>query len=150
MPGGKLPYVASEVFRHPREAEDLARIESEVGTLRMELSGRLCSNWNLNPEYTTVVGPDREYIEVSTEFCKLVGYDREELIGKKYDELTAPNTNDIQAVLRLFIKLGYMHGLWMLISRRGTRILVRYESWVRSDSLIESRMEVLGTGPSMT
>jgi hypothetical protein len=73
-----------------------------------------------------------------------------ELNGKKYDELTAPNTNDVQAVFRVFIKLGYMHGLWMLISRRGTRILVRYESRVRSDSLIESRMEVLGTGPSMT
>jgi hypothetical protein len=27
-------------------------------------------------------------------------------------------------------KNGYMHGLWMLVHRTGTRILVRYESMI--------------------
>jgi hypothetical protein len=70
-----------------------------------------------------------------------VGYKREELIGKRYDELTAPNTNDIPAIFKLFTKSGYMHGLWMLVNRQGKNILVRYESWIRSDSMIEGRME---------
>jgi PAS domain S-box-containing protein len=98
------------------------------------------------PDYTAVVDRERRYVEVSDSFCKLVGYTREQLIGKKYDDLTAPNTNDIPTVFSLFLEEGYMHGLWMLVHRTGTRILIRYESWVRPDSLIESNMELVGAG----
>ena len=97
-------------------------------------------------EFITVVNSDREFVEVSESFCRLLGYRREELIGKPYDDVTAPNTNDIPTVFRLFSEMGYMHGLWMLASRRGTRILVRYESWIRPDSYIEGHMELLGAG----
>ena len=98
---------------------------------------------SVRPDYTTVVGSNRRFIEVSDSFCQLVGYRREELIGKRYDELTAPGTNDIATVFRLFVSLGYMHGLWMLVDRTGTTILVRYESWVRRDCYIESKMELV-------
>jgi len=43
----------------------------------------------------------------------------------------------------MFKKLGYMHGLWMLIHRTGERILIRYEAWLRADSLVESKIEVV-------
>jgi hypothetical protein len=39
-----------------------------------------------------------------------------------------------------------MHGLWLLVSREGTRILVRYEARLRPDSYIEGHMEVVDTG----
>ena len=73
----------------------------------------------------------------------LYGYRHEELIGKRYDDLTAPGTNDIPTVFRLFVSQGYMQGLWVLISRTGTRIFVRYESWVRSDCYIQGNMELV-------
>jgi PAS domain S-box-containing protein len=94
-------------------------------------------------QYRTVVDHERRYIEVSDGFCELVGYERGELIGTKYDNLTASSTSDIPTVFDLFMKSGYMHGLWMLVTRSGANILVRYESWIRSDSLIEGRMEVV-------
>jgi PAS domain S-box-containing protein len=94
-------------------------------------------------QYKTVVDLDRRYVDVSEGFCKLVGYKREELIGHKYDDLTAPGTNDVPTVFKLFTKSGYMHGLWMFVSRQGNSILVRYECWMRSDSLIEGRMEIV-------
>lgn len=97
-------------------------------------------------EYTTVVDRKRKYVEVSDSFCKLLGYQREELIGRKYDDLTAPRTNDVQTVFDLFMKSGYMHGIWILVHRRGTRILVRYEARLRLDGFIESQMELLGAG----
>ena len=100
----------------------------------------------MEPQYITVVDRDRKYVEVSDSFCQLVGYQREELVGMRYDDLTAPNTNDIPTVFGLFQKLGYMHGLWLLVSREGTRILVRYEAWLRPDSYIEGHMEVVGAG----
>lgn len=97
-------------------------------------------------EYRTVIDMDRRYVYVSDAFCRLVGYTREELIGKRYDALTAPETNDLRTVFNLFCQLEYMHGLWMLVARSGTRILVRYESWVRPDQLIEGRMQLVAAG----
>jgi hypothetical protein len=43
----------------------------------------------------------------------------------------------------MFKKLGYMHGLWMLVHREGDRILVRYECRLREDLLIEGKLEPL-------
>jgi len=95
------------------------------------------------PICTTVVDSDRKYVWVSDTFCDLLGYKREELVGKQYDEFTAPSTSDIPLTSSIFKKLGYMHGLWMLIHRTGERILIRYEAWLRADSLVESNIEVV-------
>jgi len=95
------------------------------------------------PIYTTVVDKDRKYVEVSESFSELVGYKIEELIGTRYDLLTALNTADIPTTYNLFSRLGYMHGLWMLVHRTGYRILIRYESWLRADAHIESNIELV-------
>jgi PAS domain S-box-containing protein len=101
---------------------------------------------HVRTDYLVMVTKDRKFDEVSDSFCKLLGYRRDELVGKKYDDFTAPMTNDIPVVLELFIKSGYMHGIWVLVHRRGTKILVRYESWVRPDGRFESHMELIGAG----
>jgi PAS domain S-box-containing protein len=141
MPKRK-PYTAPRAIRYETEEEYPEWTRSIVKTLRQELE----APFEVEPQYVTVVDRDRKYVEVSDSFCQLVGYQREELIGKQYDDLTAPNTNDIPTVFGLFEKLGYMHGMWMLVSREGTRILVRYEAWLRPDSYIEGHMEVVGAG----
>jgi transcriptional regulator with XRE-family HTH domain len=100
----------------------------------------------VRPEYRVVVDEDRRYTEVSDSFCNLVGYERKDVVGKRYDDFTAPNTSDIPAILTLFSKLGYMQGLWIFVSREGTRILVRYEAWLRPDSFIEANLELVDAG----
>lgn len=100
---------------------------------------------NTSDDYVTVVDLDRRYVQVSDEFCRLVGYDRETLLGKRYDDLTAPETNDVFTTFNLFCQLEYMQGLWMLVARSGTRILVRYEAWLRPDRLIEGHMRLIRT-----
>jgi len=107
----------------------------------LEVSGP--SKPRVAPIYTTVVDSDRRYVWVSDNFCELLGYNSDELIGKRYDEVTAPTTSDIPVTARMFKKLGYMHGLWMLMNRTGERILIRYEAWLRADSLVESNIEVV-------
>jgi PAS domain S-box-containing protein len=97
------------------------------------------------PTYTTVVDQDRTFVDVSESFSKLVGYKVEELIGTRYDDLTALNTADIPMTYNLFSRLGYMHGLWMLVHRTGYRILIRYESRLRPDTNIQSNIEVVQT-----
>src|SRR5436189_5663047 len=136
-------YTPPRVIRYESKAEYPERTRSIVKTLRQELG---VLQFEVEPQYVTVVDSDRRYVEVSDGFCQLVGYQREALIGKRYDDLTAPDTNDIATVFGLFQRLGYMHGLWMLVSRQGTRILVRYEAWLRPDSYIEGHMEVVGAG----
>jgi PAS domain S-box-containing protein len=97
-------------------------------------------------DYRTVIDMDRRYVYVSDAFCKLVGYTREELIGKRYDDLSAPETNDLRTVFNLFCQMEYMHGLWVLVARSGARILIRYESWLRPDRLIEAHMQLVAAG----
>jgi PAS domain S-box-containing protein len=138
---GKRHYIPPKVIRQPADAEYLAFLKNEIKASSAEKL-----SWNSHLQYITVVDRERRYVEVSDDFCKLVGYDRTELMEKKYDDLTASNTNNIETVYSLFEKLGYMHGLWILVSREGTRILIRYESWIRPDDLIEAHMEVIGAG----
>jgi PAS domain S-box-containing protein len=97
-------------------------------------------------DYRTVIDMDRRYVYVSDDFCQLVGYTREELIGKRYDDLSAPETNDLRTVFNLFCQMEYMHGLWVLVARSGARILIRYESWLRPDRLIEAHMQLVAAG----
>jgi CspA family cold shock protein len=97
------------------------------------------------PTYTTVVDQDRKFVDVSKSFSELVGYKIEELIGTRYDHLTARNTADIQLTYNLFSRLGYMHGLWMFVHHAGYPILIRYESWLRPDANIQSNMELVTT-----
>ncbi|HEX3121244.1 MAG TPA: PAS domain S-box protein [Candidatus Acidoferrum sp.] len=100
----------------------------------------------VQPEYVTVVNSRRKFVEVSPAFCKLLGYTQDELIGKTYDEITVPRTNDIPAVLNMFLQLGHMSGIWVLAHRSGTKLFVRYESVIRKDGLFESQMELLAAG----
>jgi PAS domain S-box-containing protein len=138
------PYIPPHFDRYESEADDPDRVRDSVESMRQKL--KITPQCEVKPEFITIVNSDRKFVEVSESFCRLLGYRREELIGKPYDDVTAPNTNDIPTVFRLFSEMGYMHGLWMLASRRGTRILVRYESWIRPDSYIEGHMELLGAG----
>jgi PAS domain S-box-containing protein len=137
----KKPYAQPKVSRYESPRELPSNLKSAAEALRNEAEGEY--PLQVPPDYTAVVDMDRRYLEVSDSFCQLVGYSREELIGKTYDDISAPSTNDIPIVFRLFIKNGYMHGLWMLVHRRGTPILVRYEAWVRPDCQIQSNMELV-------
>jgi PAS domain S-box-containing protein len=140
----RKPYSAPRAIRRGfgNDYLEWMRTSLESGTQELEASPQS----NVKPEYKTIVNNDRRFVEVSDGFCSLVGYTREELLGMRYDDLTAPNTNDIQTVQLQFLKLGRLHGLWLFVSREGTRILVRYESWLRNDSFIEGHMEVVGAG----
>lgn len=123
--------------KFPESQESLGGSSSQVS------EGRSAVEAIVADEYRTVIDMDRRYVYVSDDFCKLVGYSREELIGTRYDDVTAPDTNDLRTVFNLFCQLEYMHGLWMLLARSGARILVRYESWLRPDRLIEAHMELV-------
>jgi PAS domain S-box-containing protein len=134
----KKPYVPPRLTEYdPKNVPELVKLLKED-----RLSTHVSPAY-VSPAYTIVVDQDRKYIEVSDSFSKLVGYKAEELLGMRYDSLTAPNSADISATFNLFSKLGYMYGLWMLVHRSGYRILIRYEAWLRQDANIQANIEVV-------
>jgi hypothetical protein len=98
------------------------------------------------PPCTILIGKDNSYLEVSDCFCRLVGYSRDELLRMKLEDLAAPGTADITTTFNPSNDTGCAHGLWLLVSWEGTRILVRYESRVRIDSLMQTQLELIGAG----
>ncbi len=128
-----MAYARSVLAATPEEQRNLTNISEEHRA-------------PVQPEYITVVNPRRKFVDVSTPFCKLLGYTREELIGRSYDEFTVPRTNDISLILELFLQTRHMNGIWVFAHRSGTKLLVRYESFIRDDGLYESHLELLGAG----
>jgi PAS domain-containing protein len=123
----KKSYVSPRIVPYVKKDKHLGDVHSQL----------------VEPEYVTVVDSNRRYVHVSDSFSQLLGYSASELIGKQYDEVTAPGTSDIPTVYRQFTALGHLHGLWMFIDRSGKPILDRYEAWKRPDNNIESNMEVV-------
>ena len=100
-----------------------------------------------NSTCTILIGKDNRYVEVSDGFCRLVGYSRAELLRMKLEDLAAPGTADITTAFNPSKATGCAHGLWLLVSREGTRVLVRYESRIRSDDLLmQTQLELIGAG----
>jgi PAS domain-containing protein len=98
------------------------------------------------PNCSILIGKDNSYLEVSDDFCRLFGYSRAELLRMKLEDLAAPGTVDITTAFNPSKATGCAHGLWLLVSREGTRILVRYESRIRGDLLMQSKLELIGAG----
>ena len=57
----------------------------------------------VRPQYTAVIDLNRKYIEVSDSFCRLLGRTRNQLVGHRIDDVTSPNSIDIQAVYDCFM-----------------------------------------------
>jgi PAS domain-containing protein len=100
----------------------------------------------VRPEYVTVINRRRRFVEVSPSFCKLLGYPEEEMLGKLYDDFTVLGTNHIPVTWNLFLKTGYLFGIWVFAHKGGTKLFVRFEAFVRADGLYETHMELLAAG----
>lgn len=100
----------------------------------------------VRPEFVTVINARRRFVEVSPSFCKLLGYSEDELLGKLYDDFTVPGTNHIPITWQLFMKAGFLFGIWVFTHKSGTKLFVRFEAFARADGLYETHMELLAAG----
>jgi hypothetical protein len=100
----------------------------------------------LHDEYKVLPNVEGKCLEPSDLFCRLVGCDRFQLLGKRIDAVTAPNMINVPKNLRVVLHFGLSQGLWMLLHREDAQILARYESELLPDMSIEMRMEPIGGG----
>lgn len=127
----------------------MASLRPSLATFREEILGARSSiehSTRVQPQFVTVVNARRKFVEVSPSFCKLLGYTQEELVGKSYDDVTVPRTNNIPQVLDIFLHVGHISGIWVFAHRSGTKLFVRYESVIRKDGLLNLILERLGAG----
>jgi PAS domain-containing protein len=94
------PYIPPHFLRYKSQADCPQRVRDTIKSILQEKESTT-ARYKVKPEFITVVDSDRKFVEVSESFCRLLEYRREELIGKPYDDVTAPNTNDIPTVFRL-------------------------------------------------
>jgi PAS domain-containing protein len=73
----RKPHVPSMVIRHDSDSEMPEWKRNLLRSLHRERNGSLPSLPVVGHDYMTVVDLDRRYVQVSDDFCKLVGYERE-------------------------------------------------------------------------
>lgn len=89
----------------------------------------------LDITFSVAFDEQRVYRHVPPEFARFLGYQSEELTGRRLDDITVQGTVDIDFVFNAFLQLGEMDGLWLFRDREGRSRLFRYHARRRDDQL---------------
>lgn len=140
--GGNSPWTAT---RQLRETGTNARVllESQRG-LPQEVRTKLESLvWEATSgkdelgisgnDCRVLLSIEGRFKQVSQEFCRLIGYEAKEFIGKR---IAAFRTANIPQHLRAVVHFGNFHNLWMFTARVGRAMVVRCDWELFSDSTI--------------
>jgi PAS domain S-box-containing protein len=96
-----------------------------------------------NDQFRIVLNREGRFQQVSEEFCGLVGYEQDQLLGKHVDDVTVSRTVNIPQHLGAVAQFGHFHCLWMFAHREGHVILVRCDCELLPDASIEVLCELL-------
>jgi len=81
-------------------------------------------------------------LQVSDGFCSFLGYQRQELLGKKIEAFTARRTLDVSKHLAAIHHFGWFAGLWLFVGQGGKPALVHYVAALGPDLTIEMRLVI--------
>jgi PAS domain S-box-containing protein len=90
-------------------------------------------------ERVLFVDQDRRYFHVSDAAAELLGYEREELLGRKIDDITAPEV-DVPGKFAAYVRDGVQNGIISLRHKTGGVVTVRYAARVLEDGCMVSRL----------
>ena len=77
----------------------------------------------LDGEYVVYVDASRRYVTVTDGVCKLLGYSREELLGKTIEDITPPEArSDVADEFRQYLNDSVLSGEYILLAADGRRI----------------------------
>lgn len=96
-------------------------------------------------ECVLFVNQNRRYIHVTDRAADLVGYAREELLGMRIDDISAPEM-DVGNKFASYVRNGSQHGVYCLRHRDGHVVRVRYAARVLEDGCMVSRLTTLPEG----
>jgi PAS domain S-box-containing protein len=90
-------------------------------------------------ECVLFVDQDRKYFHVTDAAAEMLGYEREELLGRRIDDIAAPDM-DVPGKFAAYVRDGVQHGVFSLRHKNGSIVTVRYAAQVLEDGCMLSRL----------
>ena len=112
----------SRVWFTTRDITDLKRTQEALR--RSEMLFRQC--FEMGPIGITLTSPQRRWLEVNQRFCQLLGYSREDLLLKGWDQVTHPEdrNNDVAEFRRVMAGEKDIYHLQKRIVRKDGRTII--------------------------
>lgn len=83
-------------------------------------------------EFVVFTDSSRRYVDCTDGVCRLLGYDRSELLARTIDNVSF-HENEVSKLFAEYLKRGRMDGEWVLRHKSGTPVPIRYRAFVFSD-----------------
>lgn len=105
-----------------------------VGSLLMQAHGHP----EVSGKYVLYVDAERRYNCVSDGVCRLLGYDRADLLGMTIDQITYPETANVPRQFEAFRKFGHQQGKFILRHQDGSPVPISFKARVLADGCMVS------------
>lgn len=97
----------------------------------------------LEGDCVVFVDHDRRYVEATPKACELIGYERTELIGKRIDDVSAPDSELVQKQFEQYVRDREQEGVFVLHHKNGHRVPIQYRALILPDGCMAARWEPL-------
>lgn len=121
----------------PKETEDPKSLLNRLDSL---ITVRNHSHPELEEEYVVFADASRRYLDCSDGVCRLLGYDRMELIGMTIDDVSYI-PEKVADLFEKFLKRGGQDGEYILRHKTGKPVLIRYHSFAFPDGCLAAVWE---------
>jgi PAS domain S-box-containing protein len=109
------------------KGESPLRLLEEIG-LALHRTSRAFTS-----EYIAVVDNQRRYVDVTDGVCKLVGYEKEELLRMTIDALAHPSVANTPELFQQYVRDGFQEGNFILKHKSGAPVPIRYRAKILKD-----------------
>ena len=103
----------------------------------------------LEGDLVVFVDHDRRYVDASPKACELIGYERAELLGKRIDDVSAPESEVVQKKFEKYVRDREQDGVFVLKHKNGHRVPVQYRALVLPDGCMAAQWEPLDADLSL-
>jgi PAS domain S-box-containing protein len=85
----------------------------------------------LLPPAVVEVDANRRYIAANPVACELLGYDLDELLKMRIDDVSAPSGAHVPSMFERYRDDGVMHGSFALLNKAGQTVWILFEAEIR-------------------
>jgi PAS domain S-box-containing protein len=85
----------------------------------------------LLPPAVVEVDANRRYIAANQIACELLGYDLDELLKMRIDDISAPSGAHVPPMFERYRDDGMMHGSFALLNKAGQTVWILFEAGIR-------------------
>ncbi len=119
----KKPYTTPVIKKYSR-IEDMPSSQRPIAKILLQ---------EAVGEYDSIIDRERRWVSLSEDFAALLGYRVMDLVGRKIDDLTVPESTDLDFAFKVFFQIGTMDRVLIFLHREGKKVVVRYRARLADD-----------------